>query len=101
DHRKVDNKGTTGARCGLDINPALVAFDDVLGDGQAESCALAYWFGGEKGLKNGLQLVGCNARAVVLYLNQRVTILEARGDFDIAFTVHGLGSVNQQVDEHL
>src|ERR1035438_10422605 len=106
--RKLEMKRCAGVDSTLDMNLSSMFLDDAVRDGQAKPGAAAVtrlWrgFGGEKGIVDALEVLGCDAGARVVYHCGDAVFLPIgeRGHAQAASALHGFFCVQQQVEKYL
>src|SRR5271170_4263929 len=98
-------KGCAGADGALNVNLAGVLLDDAVGDRETEpSAAPVAWpgrgLGGEEGIVNAFEMLGCNACAGVGHDCLNMSVDECGHTERSAFR-HGLLGVQQEIEKHL
>jgi len=84
-------EGDAFAGAVVDDDLAAVALDNVLDDGQAQSGALAWWFGGEEGFEESGHVEGVDAAAIVVQREVDVCVVGLAGDAEGGPSVLGGG----------
>ena len=75
--------------------------DNIERQGEPKAGAFTYRFGGEKGFKNSVQVFLSNTFAVIYYFDNRLVTTALGPNDDLSEIVDGVGSVYQQVHDHL
>ncbi len=76
-------------------------FDKFTAEGQTQTCPFTVGLGREEGLKNFFPVFFRDPRTTVIDIDQRTIRLLDQGDLKTSFSLHRLGSVQQNIDHDL
>src|SRR5690606_18391135 len=102
--RQVDDEMRALARRTLHADFALVALDDVVGNGQSQPGAFTHRLGGEERFEQGRQMLRLNAGAIVDDLDGQARAAALGADLYHArrgLALHGLRRVHDEIEQHL
>src|SRR5438876_4616781 len=83
------------------VNLSRVLLDDAVADRQAEPGAAAVRFGGEKRIKNAVDILAGNSRAGIRDFDFDAAILRGGADFQHSSAEHGIARVQKEIQENL
>src|SRR6202158_1024047 len=95
----VEGCALSGGRTYIDFSCML--FDYTVADGQAQACAAAVRFGGEKRIENAMNVFAGNARAGVGHFDLDAAIVGGGADFEHPAAGHGAARVQKQIEKDL
>ena len=94
-------KRSAAPRCGAHIDFSRVLLDDAVAYRQAQPGASATGFGGEKRIKDLVNVFAGNAVAGVDDFHFHAAVVGRRAHFQHSAGRHGVAGIQKQVQEHL
>src|SRR5437016_4580795 len=89
------------ARRRADINLSGMLLDNAVTHGKTEAGAAAAGFGGEKRIKDAMNVLAGDASARVRDFDFDASVMRCGPDFEHSSTGHGISCVQKQVQENL